>query len=315
MIKNTLYFLCLAIISFSCSKSSQGDVAPALFFRGGMDSVTIADDPNDKGNLKFNGWNSLKKNQYVESFVINDIGGKAYAYQEIVNNPTNSSEKVEHAVLLTDDPNVSGTTRAQMTLTFKDGVMLDVYHSSVRMFFHSDVALLLNYPDKISWFDIFEAWNAPVSSWGGDVAGSSRWNLHIFKNAGDNKFYWVAAGETMEPDPQIVPAMPDRTTIWTEQNKTVPIPINKWFTIDVYIKRGDASTGRYIIKITVDGEATQTLFDITNYTIYPGHSEIQLKSWQAFKFYFDPTYLTWYAANNPGKQLQCYYNDFKWYKN
>ncbi len=307
--KNTLTLICLAFISYSCSKSSQeqgGDVTPAIYFRGGMDSVTISDDPKDIGNLKFNGWSSLKKNSLVESFGPNNIGAKAYAYQEIVSNPTNANEKVMHAVLKTDDPNYSGTTRAQTTLTFKDGAILDVYHTSVRMFFHSDVAYLLNYSPKISWFDIFETWNAVVSSWGGDPAGSARWNLHIFKNAGDNKFYWVAAGEIMEPT---------RSTIWTEQNKTVPIPINKWFTIDAYIKRGDAATGRYIIKITVDGEATQTLFDITNYTIYPDHPEIQIKSWQAFKFYFDPNMLDWYATNAVGKTLQCYYNDFKWYKN
>lgn len=296
-----------AILAVSCSKSS--DVTPTTpntaekYFRGGMDSVTIADDPNDKGNLKFNGWNSLKTNQYVESFVINDIGGKDYAYQEIV---TKGTEKVMHAVVVNDDPNVSGTTRAQSTLTFKDGVNLDAYHSSVRMFFHSDVNVLLSYTPKVSWFDIWETWNAVVPGIGGDEAGSARWNLHIFKNENASTFYWVAAGETMEPT---------RTTIWTQQNKTIPIPINKWFTIDIYLKRGNASNGKYLIKITVDGEQTQTLFDITNWTVHPDYQDVQIKSWQAFKFYFDPVYLAWIQANGGGKTLQCYYNDFIWYKN
>ena len=308
---NLSIIIMLALLAGSCSQSSKEEVIPTptpppeMYFRGGMDSVTITPNISTPSNLVFNGWNSLKNNPLVDNFIINNSGSKDYAYQEIVNNPTTASEKVMHAVLLNDDPNDGGTTRAQTSLYFNEGVFLDVYHSSLRMMLHNDVKVLFDYPGKVSWFDIFESWTAVVPAWGGNVAGSARWNLQIFKDAGTTKFYWVAAAETMEPT---------RTTIWTEQNRLVPIPVNKWFTLDAYIKQGDGNKGKYIIKITVDGEQTQTLFDISNSTIYPGHPEIQRKSWQAFKFYFDPDYLAWISTNGGGKKLQCYYNDFIWYK-
>lgn len=93
----------------------------------------------------------------------------------------------------------------------------------------------------------------------------------------------------------------------------VPIPLGKWFTLDLYMKRGDGSDGRMIIKITPDGEATSTLFDIANSTVYPGHPQIQISTWQPFKIYLDDEYLDWMRSNN--KVLAAYYNDYKWYKN
>lgn len=299
-----LWLPLVALLFLSCGAEESTKIG--LFFRGGMDSVSIDPDPNNAAALKFNGWNSLKNHPYVDGFSINNGGGTAYAYQEIVADPVNPASKAMRAVVIGDDPNRSGTTRAQCSLHFKPDAPLEVYHTSLRMYFHEDVAVLLNYPNRISWFDIFEAWTANVPEWPGDPAGSARWNLHIFKNEGESTFYWVAAGEIMQPS---------RSEMWEEENTAVPIPIGKWFTLDVALKRGAGTQGRYTIKMTVDGEPTQTLFDIHNTTIYPEHPEIPIRSWQAFKFYFDPNQLLpWVAANGDGAVLQCYYNDFIWYK-
>jgi hypothetical protein len=79
------------------------------------------------------------------------------------------------------------------------------------------------------------------------------------------------------------------------------------------MKRGEGSNGKMIISITPDGGPTTVLFDITNTTIYPGHPELQVDSWQPFKLYLDDDYLDWMKANN--KTLSIMYNDFKWYEN
>jgi hypothetical protein len=299
--KQLIPFFLLLSIGVSCSDEISSE--PSLFFRGGMDSVTI---PTVNGSLKFEGWNSLRFHEYVSDFDFNNQGGIAYAYQEIVDNPTQAGEKVMHAVVLDDDPNASATTRAQITMTIKDGIDLDYFHSSVRMFLDDDVEHLKNYPANISWFVLFEAWTDRVSDWDGNSAGSARWNLNVAKQNGSTQLYWVAEAETMQP------AAIEDEDLWSEQNKTVPIPFNTWFTLDVLIKRGAGQDGRLLIKITPDGEKTQTLFDIRNTTIYPNHPEILLNKWQPFKFYFSDTYLDWMKVE--GKVLSCYYNDFKWYK-
>jgi hypothetical protein len=296
-----LPILLIVALAFSCSDS--GTPEPSLFFRGGMDSVTIV---NEAGTLEFEGWNSLRFHEYVADFNINNSGGIDYAYQEIVNNPFKAGEKVMHAVVLNDDPNFSVTSRAQITMTLKDNVNLDYYHTSVRMLLDEDVAFLKNYPGNVTWFELFEAWTDRVSAWDGNSAGSARWNLSLAKAEADANFHWVAEAETMQP------ASMEDQSMWKYDNTTVDVPFNKWFTLDIALKRGSGNNGQLTIQITPDGEKTKTLFNIKNTTIYPGHPEIFLNKWQPFKFYFSDSYLDWMKANN--KVLSCYYNDFKWYK-
>lgn len=290
------------ILAVSCNDSANPE--PLLLFRGGMDSVVIS---NVGGALKFEGWNSLRFHEYVSDFSINNSGGIAYAYQKIVDNPIQAGEKVMQAVVLDDDPNSSSTTRAQITMTIKDGIELENYHSSVRMYLDQDVEHLKNYPGNISWFVLFEAWTDRSSAWDGNSAGSARWNLNVAKQSGSTQLYWVAEAETMQP------ASVEDENIWSVENKAVPIPFNTWFTLDVLIKRGEGSNGRMLIQITPDGGKTQKLFDIKNTTIYPEHPELLLNKWQPFKFYFSDTYLDWMRSQD--KVLTCYYNDFKWFKN
>jgi len=304
MKRATYLILFTTVLIASCSDDSKTTEEDGLYFRGGMDSVTIV---NDAGTLSFDGWYSLQDHEYVTYFEINNSGSSAYAYQEIVSNPFKASEKVMHAVVLDDDPNISSTTRAQTTLNFKDEVNLSVYHSSHRMLLDEDVAFLETYPNKITWFVLMEAWNKAVSGWDGSSAGSARWNLNLSKETTGTKLFWVAKGEFQQP------AAKEGDEIWKYENRTFPVPYNKWFTLDFYIKRGDENNGKLVIKITPDGETTTVLFDITGSTIYPDHPEIHLYAWQPFKFYFDDVYLDWMKTQN--KTLSCYYNDFKWYKN
>jgi len=276
-----------------------------FYFQGNMDNVSIS---TSNSKLILNGWDLLKGHPYVENLELNNIGGTAYAYQQIVGDPVNSGIKTMNAVILDDDPNVSGTTRAQMSLRFKDGVNLPVYHFSHRMYLNPDIGYLKNYTSSITWFTLVEIWNKHVDSWDGSVSGSARWGLSILKESGTGQsFYWRLKSDYMQPE-----AVHD-LRMWTATNTSVAIPLGKWFTLDIYMKRGEGSNGRMTVKITPDGGQTQVVFDVANSTQYPGHPEIQLKSWQPFKLYLNDVYLDWMKAN--GKKVSAYYNDFKWYKN
>jgi hypothetical protein len=144
-------------------------VSGDLYFQGNMDAVTIS---TSNGKLIFNGWDQLKTHPLISNFEINNVGGISYAYQKIENDPIQPVTKAMYAAILDDDPNVSGTTRAQMSLRFKDGVNLQVYHTSHRMYLNPDIAYMQNYSSSITWFELFEIWNKHVDTWDGDVAGS-----------------------------------------------------------------------------------------------------------------------------------------------
>jgi hypothetical protein len=39
------------------------------------------------------------------------------------------------------------------------------------------------------------------------------------------------------------------TTLWSEINKKVEVPVGRWFTMDYYYKEGDAENGRFYMTI------------------------------------------------------------------
>lgn len=287
-----------------------------VYFQGNMDNVTITSNSNNS-NLYFNGWDALKTHPYIREFYLDNItssntNSNQFAYQKIVADPVNPNIKVMNAVVVDDDPNEGGTTRAQVTMGFKDGVDLPVYHTSHRMYMGPDVKFIETYSSSITWFVLSEIWAEDGIASGifpnGDVAGSARWGFTLKKEAGSGQpLFWRIRAEYMQPEVLAY------NNIWTYENRTVPIPYGKWFTLDIYMKRGDSSNGKYKITMTIDSEQPIVLFDVTGSTIYPGHPELQLSAWQNFKLYLDDAYLDYMRSNN--KRLDVYYNDFKWYKN
>ena len=287
-----------------------------VYFEDNMNNVTIEANSNNS-NLLFKGWDALKTHPYVKEFYIDNItsdnaNSNQYAYQEIVADPVNPVVKVMNAVVVDDDPNRGGTTRAQVTLGFKDGVDLSVYHTSHRMYINPDVKFIETFSSSITWFVLSEIWTKDGIASGifsdGDVAGSARWGFTLKKEAGSGQpLFWRIRAEYMQPENIAY------NGIWTYENRVTPIPFGKWFTLDIYLKRGDSSNGKYKVTMTIDGEQPIVLFDVTGSTIYPGHPELQLSAWQNFKFYLDDVYLDYMRTNN--KKLSVSYNDFKWYKN
>ena len=276
-----------------------------LYFEGNMDLVQIG---TKNGLLQFNGWPDLLGNQYIKDMYLNNLGGVNYAFQQIITDPAGSGRNVLQATVLDDDPNQSGTSRAQLTITFKDNTELGIYHTSHRMYIHPDVEYIKNYPELMDWFSIAEIWNHRDPNLDGDPAGSARWgvSIHKLKGAGQPLF-WVLYGEYLQP------ASIQQQDFWKYTNTNIPIPFGQWFTFDIYLKRGDEQHGKIIVTITPDGGTTQTIFDVTGTTMYPGRNDLWLEDWQPFKLYLSDTYLDWMRGN--GKQLTMFYNDFRWYKN
>jgi hypothetical protein len=276
----------------------------AVFFHGNMDKVSVSSS-GDVDELEFIGWPELQNHRYVKGIYLNNGGGTSYAFQEIRKDPTDANKSALYAQSIDDDPNVGGTSRAQLSLVFKKGINLPIYHTSHRMYLNPDIGFLTNYPASIHWFTLFEIWNQHQEEWSGDQAGSCRWNLALYKESGAGQpLYWQVEAELMQPNTE--------KYLWKVSNDSVPIPLGKWFTLDVNMKRGDESNGRFTIKITVDG-VTSIICDETNTTIYPGHPEIQVSAFQPFKLYTSDAILDWMRANN--KSISAYYNDFTWHKN
>jgi hypothetical protein len=256
-------------------------------------------------NGKLLGWDAeLKNPTLIKGVYLNNLGGSAYITQDI---RTDSGRKVMFAQAIDDDPSVSGVSRAQMTITFEPGVDLDVYHTRHRMWLNPDIAHLQNYSSAITWFTIFEAWNNVNPAMDGSTTGSARWTLALRKLSGvGSPLYWDLTAEYQQPE-----SLKHRP-FWSYQNKTVAIPFGKWFTMDIYMSRGEEFDGAMVIKVTVDGQATETIFNVSGTTVYPGIPSITLKEWQPFKLYTSDAVMDWMRSQQ--KTISAMYNDFKWLK-
>ena len=280
-----------------------------VLFQGLFNNVTVTPNSSNTG-MTMTGWENLLNVPGINNYTLNNIGGVDYVFQQIVSDPAGSGRKVLWAQVLDDDPSISGTSRAQLSIRF-NSVDLGIYHTRHRMYIHPDVDYLRNYPDKVDWFTLFEIWNEDGISKGifpdGDPAGSSRISFQTFKDAGaGSAFYWNVTAEYMQP------ASVRFKDIFNVSNRNVPIPIGKWFTLDLWLKRGDAGTGQLVITMTPDGGQPVVLFDVHGATQYPGHPELNLYSMQPFKLYLSDTYLDW--MRNAGKKLAICYDEFTLFK-
>ena len=296
--------------SLSSSKSSSINSSSLsdsdFYFSGDFNDVTVNNNLNSPDRLV--GWSNLKAlldNLHLNN-VVSDYRLYDYAYQSI---KVIQNQKCLFAKIIEDDPTKSGTSRAQLSIRFKDSTDLGVYHTRQRMYLNPEIEHLENYPDDITWFTLFEIWNERNPNWDGSESGSARWGLSINKEKGvGSKLFWRFKGETMQPESD-----GKNYLIPKSYNKNVSIPFGKWFTLDFYMKRGEQNNGEIKISIKVDGEPEQTVFHLFGSTVYPNHPELKLNSWQPFKLYLDNKHLLWMKEQN--KNIDACYSSFIWLKN
>jgi hypothetical protein len=295
-----LVFILLCYISVNNTDTILPE--PETYFKGDFDGVKVVNN-----QLKGAKWTDMINNPLNQQFKFNNLGSSAYAFQDIRSDPINPNNQVLYAQVTGDDPAMGGTTRAQVSWYWNNGVDLDVAHVSYRVLWNKDLAELEQYPDEITWFTIMELWERRDPNLTGDPAGHARWNIGFYKDAGvGSKLYWALTGQYMQPK-EIA-----QTNIWpVQKNKTVGLYLGQWLTFDLYFKRGQGNDGHILISIQPDGGVKQTVFDKHVATEYP-NNPTPWYAWNIWKLYTSPARLNWMKAR--GKSISAYYDDFKWFK-
>jgi hypothetical protein len=290
------------------------------YFQGDFQGVTLNSDSHPTINwFADNHWDALRNHALVATssataVQFNNSGRDDFGYVgQSITSSYDSGRDALYMFIYDDDPDVTGTTRAQMSIRMGDDTDLSVYHTSHRMKLSSDIQYLENHTSSFDWFTLYEIWNEIDPEMTGDTAGSARWGLALNKNSGAGQpLFWRAKCDWMQPE-----EMNDEEC-WAEYNHDVPIPYDQWFKLDLYMKRGYGTAGRFKITITIDGGNPQVLFDVRNHTMYaenayqPNRPDLKIYSLQPFKLYTYPSVvLSFMIANN--KLISAHYNDFKWH--
>jgi hypothetical protein len=312
-----IFFLSILIAACSSEPQSQTKTSDAeLIFQSGFENDSRIINRNgdsdlvgaDKSLTTHNDWlDDLDNHPAIGNFNIQYQGGDStMRYARIIAEPGNPQNQVLHFWL--DQPNVDGKKgRIQGNLYGNEGIK-SVYQS-VRMFLHDDFHTVRTYPKEIHWLTIAEFWNN--ITWSQTVPYRFRISLGIGKpTAEESDLYFILDGQDCE---LFADGSQKYTTIWSERNTDIKVPIGEWFTMDYYYKEGNHENGRFYLSITPEGGQKQVIFDVkktTHNTQDPNPDG--LGHFNPIKLYTSKGLIDHMTAQ--GKTLQIYWDDLKLWK-
>lgn len=160
-------------------------------------------------------------------------------FAKIIPEPGNPANHVLHFWL--NQPNVEGSKgRIQANLYGNKG--LKVFYQSERIFLTNDFNTVRTFPDKINWLTIAEFWNN--ITWSQSVPYGFRITHGLGKPvATESDLYFILDAQDCQ---LFADGSQKYTTLWSETNQKVKVPIGKWFTLEHYYKEGDANNGKFL---------------------------------------------------------------------
>ncbi|MEM7590089.1 MAG: hypothetical protein AAF383_00960 [Cyanobacteria bacterium P01_A01_bin.83] len=122
------------------------------------------------------------------------------------------------------------------------------------------------FPDKDAW-RVFMEWKEPDL---GDTGGTNNYRFNTSIKADRDQIHWSAATQQVQPN---------RRTEWTADNKEVSVPIDEWFDVEVFWRKGGENNGR--LWFAVNGEEVLDFQGRTQHADRPQ----DLQFWSIFKVY------------------------------
>jgi hypothetical protein len=314
-----LILLLPVVFLVSCSRNQQEEQVPVpeLIFQSGFEPeskvVARGSDADivgtDHSLNEKNDWvKNLDENPYIGKFSLQYQGGdSAQRFAKIVPEPGNPQNHVLWFWL--NEPNVGGTKgRIQANIYGADKGLKEFYQS-VRIFLPEDFYTVRNYPDAIHWLTIAEFWND--ITWSQQVPHGFRVTLGMGKPVKEESdLYFILDGQ----DCQLFEDGSQKyTTLWSEINENVKIPIGEWFTMDYYYKEGNGDNGRFYLTIQPEGGEKIIIFDVTRFTHNSKDSDPDgVTDFNPLKLYTSKKLIDFMKGE--GKTLQIYWDDFKLWK-
>jgi hypothetical protein len=230
-------------------------------------------------------------------------GDSTMRYAKIIPEPGNPSNHV--LLFWLDAPNVEGNKgRIQANIYGNNGIY--EFYQSVRVYLHDDFNTVKKFPKKISWLTIAEFWNN--ITWSKSVPYRFRITLGIGKPVeSESDLFFILDAQ----DCQLFEDGGQKyTTIWSETNKNVKVPVGIWFTLNLYYKEGNNETGKFYLAMTPQNGQKQIIFDLTRIThnTKDPHPD-GVGDFNPMKLYTSKELINFIKSQ--GKTLQIYWDDYK----
>jgi len=296
----------------------QSPVQAELVFQSGFEPGSNVANKGSDADITGKDLSVAVPNDWVEDFDKHpEVGIFSLQYQggtesqrfaKIIAEPGNPQNHVLHFWL--NEPNVGGSKGRIQANIYGGEKGLKEFYQSERIFLHEDFNTVRTFPDEIHWLTIAEFWNN--ITWSQQVPYGFRITLGIGKPAtGTGDLYFILDGQ----DCQLFENGSQKyTTLWSETNQKVKVPIEKWFTLEYYYKEGDAQNGRFWMAIQPEGGNKEVIFDLTKVTHNSKDPEPDgVTEFNPMKLYTSKKLIDYMKSQ--GKTLQIYWDDFELWKN
>lgn len=306
----------LLLLTANAQEEQTGKANGTLIFQSGFEAdskvVTKGLEADitgiDRSFADHNDWvNDLDNSPSIGNFNLQYQGGDStIRFAKIIPEPGNPSNHVLHFWL--DKPNVENQKgRIQGNLYGNQG--MKEFYQSERIFLHNDFNAVRTFPNKINWLTIAEFWNNVT--WNQAVPFGFRITLGIGKPVTtESDLYFILDAQDCE---LFADGRQKYTTLWSETNQEIKVPIGKWFTMEYYYKEGNAENGKFYMTIQTDGEKKEVIYNLTKITHNTKDPNPEgVTDFNPIKLYTSKGLIDYMSAQ--GKTLQIYWDDFKLWK-
>ena len=318
--KKLFLLLTVSLILFTAcaQKDGQEILTEELIFQSGFEPgskvITKGSEADivgiDQSFSNHNNWeNDFNNHPEIGTFSLQYQGGDStQRFAKIIPEPGNPQNHVLHFWL--NEPNVEGKKGRIQANIYGGKTGLKEFYQSERIFLPKDFNQVRLYPEKINWLTIAEFWNN--ITWSQTVPNRFRITLGIGKPVtGESDLFFILDGQDCE---LFQDNSQKYTTLWSEINENVKVPVGKWFTLEYYYKEGDAKNGRFYMAIQTEGGAKQVVFDVVRVTHNSTDTNPDgVTEFNPIKLYTSKQLIDYMRSN--GKTLQIYWDDFKLWKN
>jgi hypothetical protein len=305
-------FLCCNLLDLSLSFPSPA-ADPNLIFQTGFAGSSKVVATNDKQIDDLIGMDSTlaKPNDWVAdlddhpnigTFRIYYEGGQpTQRAAEITEDPTDPENRVLRFRLSEPNAGQGASLKGRIQADIYDNKGLKEIYQSVRVYFPPAFNRLKSYTPRIYWLTLFELWNNP--SWE-DPEFPFRVSINLEKPASEREtdLYFRVYGQDKSVNDSW-------TSVWEQTNSHIPVPLGEWITLDIYVREGGSTDGRFYMTMTPENSRTEVLFDITNYTHHPADPDPDgLSHFNPMKLYTFKE-LIYYMQDN-GQVLEVFWDDY-----
>ena len=272
--------LCAGLILGGCATQSINcgvpcDYETGLVFATGFEGTILGSEENswiyptgsDPGEPIYGSWDEFAERPSIGTIKINfGDGDPTQRSAAIVPDPDPAAlpgnEVFRFQIL---EPHQSEPTlmKGRVQLDVNENQCITEVHQTVRLFLDPELDFLRQWDEQFGWFSLFEFWNN--ADWTNERY-PFRVTVNLRKDATGpvDHLYFNVKGD-----------MKNNCfycrwhDVWDHTGTGFPVPIGSWMEIEVYIREGDDSDGRFLMAVTPEGGARQVVFDVTETTQHP----------------------------------------------